>query len=353
MLTQLTFENNVSGVNIIIVDIRRTTMNVVVVALTTLLTLAAGPALAVGFEQVTVPDPDGPPLEAGIWYPSDAPPSSQPLGLFVQDVASGAPVAGRALPLVVMSHGTGGTFEGHYDTALALAEAGFVVASVTHTGDNHRDQSAFSRVENRPRHIKALVDYMLASWPHHDVLDPSRIGVFGFSAGGFTALVAVGGVPDMTLVAPFCAAHPDDWACNKLRELRTGPLAPPTPPAAFVHDPRIAAAVIAAPAIGYTFTPEGLAGVKVPIQLWRGDRDEILIHPYHAQNVYDGLTIKPEYHVVPNAGHFAFLTPCNAALQSIAPDICRDPAGFERAAFHREFNAAVVAFFKAKLPPRP
>src|SRR6202044_484717 len=67
MLTQLTFENNVSGVNIIIVDIRRTTMNVVVVAVTTLLTLAAGPVLAVGFEQVTVPDPDGPPLEAGIW----------------------------------------------------------------------------------------------------------------------------------------------------------------------------------------------------------------------------------------------------------------------------------------------
>ena len=68
---------------------------------------------------------------------------------------------------------------------------------------------------------------------------------------------------------------------------------------------------------------------------------------------YDGLPIKPEYHVVPNAGHFAFLAPCSAGLKSIAPDICRDPAGFDRAAFHREFNAAVVAFFKAKLPARP
>jgi predicted dienelactone hydrolase len=120
-----------------------------------------------------------------------------------------------------------------------------------------------------------------------------------------------------------------------------------------VHDPRIAAAVIAAPAIGYGFTPQGLSGVQVPIQLWRGDRDEILAHPYHAQNVYDGLPIKPEYHVVPNAGHFAFLAPCSAALQSIVSDICSDPAGFDRAAFHREFNAAVVAFFEAKLPARP
>jgi predicted dienelactone hydrolase len=326
-------------------------MNVAVGALAMLLTLAAAPALAAGFEHVTVPDPDGPPLEAGIWYPTDAPASPQPLGLFVQSVAVGAPVAGRGLPLVVMSHGTGGTFEGHYDTALALAEAGFVVASVTHTGDNYRDQSAFTRVENRPRHIKALIDYMLASWPRHDVLDPSRIGMFGFSAGGFTALVAIGGVPDMVRVASFCTAHPDDWGCNRASELHSGP--PTAPPSAFVHDTRIAAAVIAAPAIGYVFTPEGLSGVKVPIQLWRGDRDEILTHPYHAQNVYDGLPIKPEYHVVPNAGHFAFLAPCSAGLQSIAPDICRDPAGFDRVAFHREFNAAVVAFFKAKLPPRP
>jgi predicted dienelactone hydrolase len=330
-------------------DIGRAIMNAAIGALATLLTLAAAPALAVGFEHVTVPDPDGPPLEAGIWYPSDAPASPRPLGLFAQNVATGAPVTGRGLPLVVMSHGTGGTFEGHYDTALALVEAGFVVASVTHTGDNYRDQSAFSRVENRPRHIKALIDYMLASWPGHDALDPSRLGMFGFSAGGFTALVAIGGVPDMTRVAPFCAAHPDDWACNRAQELRNGP---PAPPSAFVHDPRIAAAVVAAPAIGYVFTPEGLSGVKIPIQLWRGDRDEILTNPYHAQNVYDGLPIKPEYRVVPNAGHFAFLAPCNAALQSIAPDICRDPAGFDRAAFHREFDAAVVAFFKAKLPPR-
>ena len=88
----------------------------------------------------------------------------------------------------------------------------------------------------------------------------------------------------------------------------------------------------------------------VPIQLWRGDSDEILPHPNYAQAVYDRLPVKPEYHVVPNAGHFAFLAPCTPSLAAVAPEICRDPAGFDRAAFHREFNPAVVAFFKAKLP---
>jgi predicted dienelactone hydrolase len=320
-------------------------MNIAVAAVGALI-LATTSALAAGFEQVMVPDPGGPPLEAGIWYPSGAPASAQRLGPYTQTVAVGAEVTGSALPLVVMSHGTGGSFEGHYDTALALAEAGFVVAAVTHTGDNYRDQSGFTRVENRPRHIKALIDYMLASWPQHDRVDPMRIGIFGFSAGGFTALVAIGGVPDLSGGPSYCAAYPDEWACRRIREAGTRSSAAP---AAFVHDPRITAAVIAAPAIGWSFTPQGLAGITTPIELWRGDSDEILPHPRHAQNVYEGLPTKPEYHVVPNAGHFAFLAPCTPALANIAPEICRDPAGFDRAAFHREFNQAVVAFFKAKL----
>jgi hypothetical protein len=55
--------------------------------------------------------------------------------------------------------------------------------------------------------------------------------------------------------------------------------------------------------------------------------------------------------VVRNAGHFAFLAPCTPALASIAPEICRDPMGFDRTAFHLKFNPAVAAFFYAKLRP--
>ena len=88
----------------------------------------------------------------------------------------------------------------------------------------------------------------------------------------------------------------------------------------------------------------------MPIQLWRGDSDEILPHPNYAQTVYDRLAVKPEYHVVANAGHFAFLAPCSPSLAAMVPEICHDPEGFDRTAFHREFNPAVVAFFKAKLP---
>jgi predicted dienelactone hydrolase len=323
-------------------------MNLAAAALAIVM-LGATPALSAGFEQVMVPDPGGAPLEVGIWYPSEAPATSQRLGLLEQTVANGGAVAGHGLPLIVMSHGTGGSFEGHYDTAIALAEAGFVVAAVTHTGDNYRERTQVGRLENRPRHIKVLIDYMLASWRQHDTIDPSRIGMFGFSAGGFTALVTIGGTPDLSTVAPYCTAHPDEWSCRMIKE-RNISVSANTPAPDWVHDPRIAAAVIASPAVGYAFSAKSLSAVTVPIQLWRGDSDEILPHPNYAQAVYDRLAVKPEYHVVPNAGHFAFLAPCTPSLAAMVPEICHDPEHFDRTAFHREFNPAVVAFFKAKLP---
>src|ERR1700730_17011806 len=97
-----------------------------VMALATLLT-AAKPAISVGFKQVCRPDPAGRPLAVAIGYPSDAPAVDSPLGMFVQSVATGAPVSGKQLPLVLISHGTSGSLSSHYDTALPLAKGGFVI----------------------------------------------------------------------------------------------------------------------------------------------------------------------------------------------------------------------------------
>jgi predicted dienelactone hydrolase len=301
-------------------------------------------AFAAGFSETSIPSPDGP-IQTGIWYPSDTPVASRRIGQYSQSVAVDGEITARGLPLIVISHGSGGSFAQHYDTAIALADAGFVVASITHPGDNDRDQSHFAEFERRPRHITTLIDYMLGGWPQHDRIDTRRIGMFGFSAGGFTALVALGGAPDFSLGRAYCVDHPDDPGCRRASE--TG-IRPTAPPSAFTHDPRIVAAVVAAP-LGVVFTRDGLAGITAPIQLWRGDRDEILPQPFHAQHVYDELPVKPEYHVVANAGHFVFLPPCPLVMWVFARMACSDAWGFDRTAFHRQFNEQVVTFFKARL----
>ena len=55
---------------------------------------------------------------------------------------------------------------------------------------------------------------------------------------------------------------------------------------------------------------------------------------------------KPAVHTVPDS-HFAFLPPCPPQLAAAVPRICTDkPADFDRAAFHRDFNASVIKFFR-------
>lgn len=300
---------------------------------------------AAGFQRGVAADPDGKPLEIGIWYPSSATIRPLAMGPTTMNVAANAPIQGKDLPLVVMSHGNGGFFLSHFDTAIALADAGFVVAAVTHTGDNYADQSRSTYVMDRPRHISRVLDHMLSTWDGHALIDPSRIGIFGFSSGGFTALASVGGVPDFAKIGPMCAQYPGDYVCGLVARSGGNVTAPPMSAMNGAADPRIKAAVVVAPALGFTFSPDGLKNVKVPVQLWRAEGDVIVPHPRYAEAVRLALPRAPDYHVVANAGHFDFLAPCSSALASVAPPICTSAGGFDRAAFHVSFNAAVVSFF--------
>jgi predicted dienelactone hydrolase len=322
--------------------------------------LTASPASAVGFQYGTAPDPDGQPIELAVWYPSDGKATTLPLGLFTQDVAFYGPVRGAALPLVVISHGTGGSAADHYDTALALAEAGFVVVAFNHTGDYYKDRAdSFTQrnFANRARHVSRIIDFMLKDWDGHAHLNPAEVGIFGHSAGGATALIAIGGTPDFDHGVKFCDGHPDFWDCQQVRQrAATNPVpvsGDPPKPLVWTHDPHIKAAVIAAPAIGYDFAKNELSDVTAAVQLWRAEDDKITPDEWNADIVRDALAKSPDDHLVPKAGHFDFIAPCSEALAKVAPEICASEPGFDRAAFHQDMNKAIVAFFKAKLAPSP
>lgn len=322
-------------------------------AVTTFVIALAGTCVhAAGFQHGFAADPDGKPLEIGIWYPSQAAVRPLTMGPTTMHVAVNGIAQGKDLPLVVMSHGTSSSFLAHFDTAIALADAGFVVAAVTHAGDNYADQSRSADVMDRPRQITRVIDHMLSAWDGHATIDPTRIGMFGFSAGGFTTLVSIGGVPDFSTIGPMCRQYPGDFVCQLLAKTSSNHAVALTSATAHAADPRIKAAVVAAPALGFTFSPDGLKNVKVPVQLWRAENDALVPHPRYAEAVRLALREAPDYHVVPNAGHFDFLVPCSTALASIAPAICASAVGFDREAFHASFDAAVVSFFNKALRAR-
>ncbi|QKD00348.1 alpha/beta hydrolase family protein [Mesorhizobium loti] len=305
----------------------------------------------VGFEVVRIPNGDEAPLAAGIWYPTSAEPRDVPLESFRQRVAPSGPVEGHALPLIVISHGGGGSYAGHYDTAIALARAGFIVAAVSHAGDTYDDQSKVLMPWRRPAQLSRLIDFMLKDWQGHADIDPQRIGAFGFSNGGFTVLVEAGGVPDLGRIDPYCAAKPQHDLCTALAKAGVHSIAKAVqpPPEAWKRDQRIRAIAAAAPAFGFTFDRAGLASVQIPVLLWRAAEDRHQPDPWYEEQIRSALPRPPEYHVEPMAGHYAFLPPCSAQLRVAAPGICIDGPGFDRAAFHQRLNDALVRFFRAAL----
>jgi len=312
---------------------------------------ALRPTRPIGFQRLQAPDGDRPPIALSVWYPTTA--AGRPttlLGFNLMSVAPDGPVDGEKLPLIVISHGNGGGAGSHVDLALALAAAGFVVAAPTHTGDNFADQSAVGSLtwfSDRHRHVQRVIDFMLGPWAGGARLDPGRIGIFGFSAGGFTALTAVGARPDLRRVAAHCAATPE-FACRLLSELHSPLLADRNEPAPGLSGvaPRVRSAVVAAPGLGFAFAAEGLAGITAPVQIWSGDADDKVPFATNVAPLKAALGAKSELHVVPGAGHFAFLAPCTLPGP---PMLCNDGAGFDRRAFHADMNAKVVAFFKATL----
>ena len=92
--------------------------------------------------------------------------------------------------------------------------------------------------------------------------------------------------------------------------------------------------------------------IKVPIQLWASELGGDGVTPHMVAAVDSGLPVKHEYHVVPKAGHFAFLAPCPPPLAKARPELCTDAPGFDRGAFHHQFDADVLAFFRARFGDR-
>lgn len=291
----------------------------------------------IGCLRLEVADPvQGVPIPTWVLHPSTAPTHPVRFGPYALDVAEDAEVVGERLPIVVLSHGNGGSPFTHRDTASHLARAGFVVALLEHPGNGRSDNSlAFTsaNLANRPRHVRLVLDALIGDprlVPH---VDPSSVAIVGHSIGAYTALALAGGRP------------------TSLPEEETDYVAKPVP---VVRDPRVRALVLLTPAAVWYREPGSLADVDAPILMRTGACDEHA-PPIHRAIVLGGLP-HPERideRVIPNAGHFSFQSPFPPAMTR--PDFppSQDPPGFDRASYQPVLNAELEAFLRRTLAPSP
>lgn len=98
-------------------------------------------------------------------------------------------------PLVVFSHGRGGTGPAYANVLRAWASAGYVVLAPTYplTSAETPDKPNTDDLVNQPADVSYLIDWA-TDLPEDDplagVIDPERIALSGHSLGGFTSLAA-------------------------------------------------------------------------------------------------------------------------------------------------------------------
>lgn len=315
-------------------------------------------------------------LLAAIWYPAEAgakaepphfgPPDGPPLFLGdpVAENAALAPSPSR-FPLILLSHGTGGTAQSLAWFATALAARGYIVAGVNHPGNNAREPytvQGFMLWWKRAEDLSRVADGLLADPRFGPRIDPRRIGAAGFSLGGYTTIALAGGITSMAQFDAFCQEAQGQGSCKsppEFPDLRVRSLALAKTDAAYAkalqesgtsyRDPRIAAVFAMAPALGPVYTPESLAAIAIPVAIVAGAGDPIVPVAENARR-YAGAIPHAELTVFPGAvGHYTFLDLCTPEGRKALPSLCTDAPGVDRAAIHRATVERAVTFFDKTL----
>jgi len=310
------------------------------------------------------------PIRTAIWYPADAKAKeTESVGAPMLDgglVAPSAALSSAApkYPLVVLSHGTGGSAIQLMWLGRYLAARGFIVAAVNHHGntgiEKYRPQG-FMLFWERPRDISVTLDRLLADPLVGARIDRQRIGAGGFSLGGYTVLALAGGEFAPERFAQFCASPARDFTCRPQLEFPEAPRLfeklKDTDPVvqeslARAHDasadPRIRAVFAIAPVLGGGFSKRGLKAIRIPVAITVGDADPVAPAPTNANYFADNIK-GAELTVVPGGiGHYTFLADCTVEGRGGLP-ICRDAAGVDRAAIHKQVSELAFQFFRRTL----
>jgi predicted dienelactone hydrolase len=304
-------------------------------------------------------------LRITIWYPAaagaieeplDVGPPNQPLFRPGKAAPEAAFADDKARPVVLLSHGFGGTARMMAWLGTALAREGYVVVAVDHPGNNGRDPMTIAGAIlywERPGDLRSSLarveaDPLIA--PH---LDLARLAVSGFSAGGFTSLAVAGARVSLQHFRDFCAANPADGVCAPQKEFAVNQtqakqfLTAPenADEIARSHDdlsiPGIKAAFVMAPAIVQGIDPASLSRMTVPVSIILGDAD--LVAPPKTNGEVAAAAIPgARITILPGVGHYDFLSECTPAGDAAIP-VC--PTKVPRAMTHKAAIDEALSFF--------
>jgi predicted dienelactone hydrolase len=257
-------------------------------------------------------------------YPTQEKSKPTKFGPYTFDVSVNASLKKGKFPLIVISHGNGGSHLIYHTISSYLAKKGFIVVSLEHYGNNRNNNELAKsdlNLKYRPQHISLAIDHLISDKAFSSHIDKDKISIIGHSFGGYSALAIAGGKP----------------STNSGEKLN------------IEKDSRINSIVLMAPAAGYFASDSALKEVNTPILLLTAEHDKFTQKKWCEDVIFNGISDKSliTHKEIKNAGHFSFISPFPSHMknQNFLPSI--DPKGFNREEFHKQLPVEIYNYLNS------
>ena len=325
---------------------------------------------SIGFREIDLPDPAGDrPLHVGVWYPTvdDSPTTTvgeNRVFYGVSAIKNAKPADDDAHPLVVLSHGYGGSWRNLSWLAGELVAQGYVVAAPDHPGTTtfNRQPSEAAKLWERPHDLSRVIDALSGSAMPAGKIDSSRIAAIGHSLGGWTVAALAGARFDADRFSADCDAHPNPRTCGLSRELGIAAgVKADTPLDSDMKDARIEAVVSLDLGLARGLTPESLKAIRTPFLVVGagidiGDLPAKMESGYLAEYLPSDTSRFVE---IADAMHFSFMQLCKpgavALIEADTPGdgiVCKDGGARGREEIHRQVADMIIAFLAQAIPAK-
>ena len=310
------------------------------------------------------------PVSWSCWYPTsiDSEVTELTFGgsaespLFTQGfVAENAQISNTQseLPLVLLSHGTGGTAAGMSWLGTRLAQRGYICIGVDHHGNTATEPyraEGFICWWERALDLSLIIDQVNQIPAIENHVNFNEISVVGFSLGGYTALALAGAVTSMEQFEKWLVANPNpiggprefpniDQEISRLMSKSSRFRQSWKKHDESYLEPRISKCVAIAPAPPVrAFKSESLRGVECSTFIVAGEAD--LEAPFEQCALWLSKQ-NPDFYlksVGKEVGHYVFLTECTEQGKCLESDICIDHPGIIRSTIHDEVSIMIDDF---------
>lgn len=333
-----------------------------------LATTLAHSANTIGFRETELDRGKERPLHVSMWYPANDGGKAITVGenrVFygIPAVRGGSPDA-TSRPLVILSHGYGGSWRNLNWLAGELVRKGYIVAAADHPGTTtfNKDPLQAAKLWERPHDLSRLIDMLTEDPAMAGKVDVNRIAAIGHSLGGWTVAALAGARFDTNLLEKDCETKASPRACSLKEELGIGRTQDPkTATEGDLSDARLGAFVSLDLGLARGFSPESLTGIRVPSLVIGagidiGDMPASLESGYLAQYLPKASSTYVE---IPDAMHFSFMQLCKPGAAALIEEempgdgiVCKDGGTRSREKIHREIGDLITAFLAKAIPAR-